>query len=67
MISALLLIALGLTASLLHRTPSAPTPNAAPAQQVVRTLRFGHNITDGALFEAAARFAAEVGTRSGGH
>lgn len=65
-ISALLLIALGLTASLLHRTPSAPTPNAAPAQQVVRTLRFGHNITDGALFEAAARFAAEVGTRSGG-
>lgn len=65
-ISALLLIALGLSASLLHRPPSASSPTPEPAPQAVRTLRFGHNIPDGALFEAAARFAAEVGSRSGG-
>ena len=65
-IGALLLIALGLLVSLLDNAPSAPAPALEPAQQTVRTLRFGHNIPDGALFEAAARFAAEVGSRSGG-
>jgi tripartite ATP-independent transporter DctP family solute receptor len=65
-IGALLLIALGLSASLLQRGPSAPKSNAEPAQQSVRPLRFGLNIPDGALYEAAARFASEVGSRSGG-
>lgn len=65
-IGALLLIALGLSASLLHRPPPAPAPAPEPAPQTLRTLRFGHNIPDGALFEAAARFATEVGTRSEG-
>lgn len=65
-IGALLLLALGLAIWLVQR----PVPNALPrpdeAAQAVRVLRFGHNIPDGALFEAAARFAEEVNRNSQG-
>lgn len=65
-IGAILLIALGLAASLLQRTAPTPTATEAITAPTVRTLRFGHNIPDGALFEAASRFATEVNGNSQG-
>lgn len=65
-ISAILLIALGLAASLVQRTAPSATSAQPAAVPAVRTLRFGHNIPDGALFEAAARFATEVNGNSQG-
>lgn len=66
-IGLILLIAMGLAASLLHRSDPvtlAPEPAATGAERV---LRFGHNIpVDSALHQAAIRFAESVAQRSAG-
>lgn len=66
-IALILLIALGLAASLLLRAAPPPPPLPAAVHSGGLVLRFGHNIPeDSALHQAALRFAEEVKRKSNG-